>query len=75
LDLGGDRLYIEDRGVQVGPVAWGTRIGIRVGREHPWRAWVEGNGAVSVAGARSIAAESTQRTPRTQKAGRPKNIE
>jgi DNA-3-methyladenine glycosylase len=47
LDLLGDRLYIEDRGLNVGPIAWGPRIGIRVGTETPWRAWVAGHGAVS----------------------------
>jgi DNA-3-methyladenine glycosylase len=47
LDLLGERLYIEDRGLQVGSIAWGPRIGIRVGRESPWRAWVQGHPAVS----------------------------
>ena len=47
LDLLGDRLYVEDRRVRVGEIAWGSRIGIRVGTEHPWRAWVAGNPAVS----------------------------
>jgi DNA-3-methyladenine glycosylase len=47
LDLLGDRLYVEDRGLRVGAIAWGSRIGIRVGTEHPWRAWVVGNPAVS----------------------------
>jgi DNA-3-methyladenine glycosylase len=47
LDLLGDRLWVEDRGVRVDAVSWGTRIGIRVGTEHPWRAWVTGHPAVS----------------------------
>jgi DNA-3-methyladenine glycosylase len=47
LDLLGERLYIEDRCLQVGSIAWGTRIGIRVGQERPWRAWVTGHPAVS----------------------------
>ena len=47
LDLLGSRLYVEDRGLAVGPIAWGPRIGIRVGTESPWRAWVEGHPAVS----------------------------
>ena len=51
LDLTGDRLFVEDRGLAGGPISWGTRIGIRVGTEHPWRAWLKGNPAVS--GARS----------------------
>src|SRR5262249_60533094 len=40
LDLLGERLYIENRGVEVGDIAWGPRVGIRVGTEAPWRAWV-----------------------------------
>jgi DNA-3-methyladenine glycosylase len=48
LDLLGDRLYVDDRGLRVGSqIAWGGRIGIRVGTEHPWRAWVSGHPAVS----------------------------
>jgi DNA-3-methyladenine glycosylase len=49
LDLLGDQLFIEDQGVQTGPIAWGPRIGIRVGVDRPWRAWVAGNPAVSAA--------------------------
>jgi len=47
IDLRGDRLYLEDRHIAVGEIAWGTRIGIRVGTESPWRAWVKGHAAVS----------------------------
>jgi len=47
LDLLGDRLYIEDRRMPIGEIAWGTRIGIRVGTSAPWRAWVRGHPAVS----------------------------
>jgi DNA-3-methyladenine glycosylase len=47
LDLLGDRLFIEDRGLQLGPVAWSPRIGIRVGTEHAWRAFVADHPAVS----------------------------
>jgi DNA-3-methyladenine glycosylase len=47
LDLLGNRLRIEDRGVQRGPIAWGPRIGIKVGLDRPWRACVSGNPAVS----------------------------
>lgn len=49
LDLTGSRLFIADRGVDVGRIEWGGRIGIRVGTEHPWRAWVAGHEAVSAA--------------------------
>ena len=47
VDLGGNRLFIEDRGIRLRPVDWGPRIGIRVGTEHPWRAYVAGHAAVS----------------------------
>ena len=48
VDLGGERLFIEDRGLDAGAVAWGPRIGIRVGTDTPWRAWAAGHPAVSV---------------------------
>jgi len=35
LDLLGDRLFIEDRGLKPGRIVWGPRIGISSGREHP----------------------------------------
>jgi DNA-3-methyladenine glycosylase len=47
LDLLGDRLYLDDRGAAVGEIAWGPRIGIKVGTESPWRAWLRGHPAVS----------------------------
>jgi DNA-3-methyladenine glycosylase len=47
LDLLGDRLYIEDRGIEIGEIGWGPRIGIRVGTESPWRAWLRDRHAVS----------------------------
>ena len=47
LDLTGSALAIEDRGIDVGPVSWSQRIGIRVALDHPWRAYVEGHPAVS----------------------------
>jgi DNA-3-methyladenine glycosylase len=52
LDLVGDRLYIEDRGLAAGPIEWGPRIGIRVGVDKPWRAFVRGHDAVSAVSAR-----------------------
>ena len=47
IDLTGDRLFVEDRGLASGAISWGTRIGIRVGTERLWRAWATGNRAVS----------------------------
>jgi DNA-3-methyladenine glycosylase len=47
IDLLGMRLFVEDRGLDAGPIAWGTRIGIRVGMDAPWRAWIAGHPAVS----------------------------
>ena len=40
-------LTIEERGIVPGPVAWGTRIGITKGMEHPWRCYVAGHAGVS----------------------------
>jgi DNA-3-methyladenine glycosylase len=48
VDLCGRRLFIEDRGVGVGSaIAWGPRVGIRVGTERLWRAYLEAHPAVS----------------------------
>jgi len=49
VDLCGDRLYVEDRGLVLGTAAWSSRIGIRVGTEHPWRCFVADHPAVSSA--------------------------
>jgi DNA-3-methyladenine glycosylase len=46
-DLVGSRLFIEDRGLAVGRVVWGARIGINVGTEHPWRVHLDQHPAVS----------------------------
>ena len=46
-DLGGDALFVEEGRGPGGAIAWGPRIGIRVGRERQWRAWVAGHPAVS----------------------------
>jgi DNA-3-methyladenine glycosylase len=46
-DLCGGRLYIEDRGSTLSEIAWSPRIGIRVGTERPWRAFVRTHPAVS----------------------------
>ena len=48
LDLATSKLTIEDRGISVGQIATGPRIGIRVAVERPWRYWVEGHRSVSV---------------------------
>ncbi len=55
-DLLGDRLFVEHRGLEAGPMVWGPRIGIRVGTERPWRARLDGHPAVSA---------TTNDTPRT----------
>ena len=49
-DLTGDRLFIEDCGRAIGPVSWGPRIGIRVGVDRPWRAYLSDHPAVSRGG-------------------------
>lgn len=40
-------LVIEDRGDRVTNVRWSPRIGIRVGTDRPWRAFVAGSRAIS----------------------------
>ena len=47
LDLTNSRLWIEDRGLDAGRLNWGTRIGINVGTERPWRCWAAGHECVS----------------------------
>jgi DNA-3-methyladenine glycosylase len=46
-DLVASALTIEDHGLRLAPVTWGSRIGIRVGIDRPWRCWVAGHPAVS----------------------------
>ena len=46
-DLCGSELFIEDRGLEAGEIAWSPRIGINVGVDRPWRAYVVGSKAVS----------------------------
>jgi DNA-3-methyladenine glycosylase len=46
-DLASSHLYIEDRRLVRGVVAWGPRIGIRVGVDRPWRCWITRNPSVS----------------------------
>jgi DNA-3-methyladenine glycosylase len=47
LDLEGDALYLEDRGLAVGEVVWSPRIGIRVGTDRAWRCHVPASESVS----------------------------
>jgi DNA-3-methyladenine glycosylase len=47
LDLTGDRLFVEDRRVTTGSLAWGPRVGINVGKDHAWRVHLVGDPAVS----------------------------
>jgi DNA-3-methyladenine glycosylase len=58
---GGSRLSIEEGPGAPGPIAWGPRIGLRVGVETPWRCYVEGHAAVSGPGRRAIATPSRAR--------------
>jgi DNA-3-methyladenine glycosylase len=46
-DLVSGPLFLEDVGISIGPIVWGPRIGINVGTDRPWRAYVEGRRAVS----------------------------
>ena len=46
-DLSTGPLWIEDRGLRAGTLAWGPRIGIRVGVERPWRCSLAGHASVS----------------------------
>jgi hypothetical protein len=34
VDLTGNRLFVEDRRIKTGRIAWGPRIGINIGTEH-----------------------------------------
>jgi len=47
LDLLGERLFVEDRCGEVGRLAWGPRIGIRVGVDRRWRVYAANHRAVS----------------------------
>ena len=47
LDLCGEELFIEGRGLAVGRIAWSPRIGIQVATDRPWRCCVVGSRAVS----------------------------
>jgi DNA-3-methyladenine glycosylase len=46
-DLTTGPLWVENRGLSPGPIAWSPRIGIRVGVERPWRVSVSGHESVS----------------------------
>lgn len=61
LDLLGNRLFVEDRGLAVGDVEWTPRIGIRVGTDKRWRACLQACPAVS-----RITRTSPQRTRRSR---------
>jgi DNA-3-methyladenine glycosylase len=61
-DLLGDQLFIEDRGSEPSAIAWSSRIGIRVGTDRLWRAYLDRHPAVS-----TFKGSSPQRTRRTQR--------
>ena len=46
-DLTGTTLFIDDVGGTSADLVWGPRIGIRVGTDRPWRAWLAGHPSVS----------------------------
>jgi DNA-3-methyladenine glycosylase len=45
--LSSSTLWIERGRRPAGRVAWGPRVGIRVGTERPWRCWIDGHPSVS----------------------------
>jgi DNA-3-methyladenine glycosylase len=47
LALTSRRLWIEERGLCRERVSWGPRVGIRVGRDRPWRCWIAGHPSVT----------------------------
>ena len=46
-DLTDGALRVENRGRRVRRVAWGPRVGIRVGADRPWRCWIDEHPSVS----------------------------
>lgn len=64
-DLCGPHLFVEDHGLLLEPIAWGPRVGIRVGTDKPWRCYVAGHAAVSKLG----------RAPRRPRTNSPKGYE
>ncbi len=47
IDLCGDRLYIEDRGEEVGEICSSSRVGVSGGKDKHWRFYIKGNRWVS----------------------------
>ena len=43
VDLSGERLFIEDRGLPPPRLAWSPRVGVSVGADRPWRCCAAGN--------------------------------
>jgi DNA-3-methyladenine glycosylase len=67
LDLTASTLTIEDRGISVGAIATGPRIGIRVAVERPWRYWVEGHRSVSAHNTKATKTSSTTKITKITK--------
>jgi DNA-3-methyladenine glycosylase len=62
LDLVSSRLVIEDRGYRAASVTWGSRVGITVGVDKPWRCWISGHPAVSRSSRSTRSARSSRST-------------
>jgi DNA-3-methyladenine glycosylase len=56
-DLCRSQLFLEDRGLRPQEIAWSSRIGINVGTDRLWRAYVAGHPCVSGAAVRQPARE------------------
>jgi DNA-3-methyladenine glycosylase len=72
VDLEGPSLFVEDRGLSPGTIAWSPRIGIRVAADRAWRAFVIGSPAVSGPRVRAPRESPTPRPVFTASSGSPR---